>query len=368
MCVQIYNFDENKRQSLQITREKMVQHEIFMQRCLQLAEIGRGSVSPNPMVGSVIVKDGRIIGEGFHQKYGETHAEVNAINSVNDVELLKHSTLYVNLEPCSHWGKTPPCVDLIIQKQIPRVVIGAMDTHEKVCGQGILKLKKTGIEVLTGVLEQQCRELNHRFYTFHEKKRPYVILKWAQTKDGYIDIAPLLKPSSRGLWITNDLCRRVVHKWRAQEDSILVGTNTALNDNPSLTTRDWPGKNPLRLTIDNSLKLNDGTTLLDDSTETIVFSKTSKQYGNNTSYVDIEDSSPSSILAYLYSRNIQSIIIEGGSMLLQSFINDKMWDEARVFVGTSYFIEGVKAPLLNLRPKSSTIFDDVELLIHTPEK
>lgn len=339
----------------------MPDHEKFMCRCLELAALGRGNVSPNPMVGCVIVKDGLVVGEGYHRRYGKAHAEVNAIESVGDAEVLKHSTLYVNLEPCSHWGKTPPCADLIVQKQIPRVVIGNVDSHEKVMGQGINRLREAGVDVMTGVLHQQCRELNARFFTFHENKRPYIILKWAQTQDGFIDIASHLKTSSRGLWITNDICRKIVHQWRAHEDAILVGTRTAIDDNPSLTTREWPGSNPLRLVIDKSLKMNANSMLLDGSTPTVVFTSQYKQSFHNVSFHQMDGISALSICEYLYERNIQSLIVEGGGVLLQSFINEGLWDEARVFRGEGYFIEGVKAPELRAKPVSCDYLDGVRL-------
>jgi len=338
-------------------------HEKYMERCLQLAELGRGNVAPNPMVGSVVVKDGRIVGEGYHQRCGEAHAEVNAIGSVSNQDLLKTSTLYVNLEPCSHWGKTPPCVDLIIEKQIPRVVIGSIDTHDKVCGAGLQKLRKTGIEVTIGILEKECRQLNARFYTFHERKRPYVILKWAQTQDGFIDIADHLKPGSRGLWITNDLCRKLVHKWRAEEAGIMVGTRTAMVDNPALTTRDWPGKNPVRIVADRDLKLDPALALLDGSTRTIVLTRHEKSASANLEYVPLEDTTVERMLAKLHEMSIQSVIVEGGSLLLQSFINSGSWDEARVFTGPVYFIEGVKAPRLGVSPVSRQYLGD-SLLQH----
>ena len=245
-------------------------HEKFMQRCIDLARLGAGNTAPNPMVGSVIVYDGKIIGEGYHRRNGEAHAEVNAINSVNDKSLLRHASLYVNLEPCAHYGKTPPCANLIASIGIPNVIIGSVDSAAHVSGKGIQILKDAGCEVTTGVLESESRELNKRFFTFHEKKRPYIILKWAQTKDGFIDILRNNNCSVEPTWITNEYAKTLVHKWRSEEQAILIGTNTALADNPSLTTRLWKGKNPIRIVFDRNLRLPQGLRVFDDKAKTII--------------------------------------------------------------------------------------------------
>ena len=249
----------------------MNRDEKYMSRCLDLAILGKGNVSPNPMVGSVIVHRDKIIGEGFHQKYGQSHAEVNAINSVNNQLLLEESVLYVNLEPCAHYGLTPPCSDLIIQKKIPKVVIGTLDPYSEVAGKGVEKMRKAGIEVDIGILENECYELNRRFFTYHIKKRPYIILKWAQTADGFIDIKRKKTETGEPYWITGDLALRLVHKIRSSEDAIMVGTNTAINDNPSLTVRNWSGRDPLRIAIDRNLRLPDSLNIFNQTSRTIIF-------------------------------------------------------------------------------------------------
>ena len=246
----------------------MTQHETYIKRCLQIAKNGLGSTRPNPMVGAVIVFENKIIGEGFTSAYGNNHAEVNAIKSVTKKELLARSTLYVTLEPCSHFGKTPPCSDLIVKHKIPKVVIGCMDDNPEVAGKGISKLKASGCKVKVGVLEDECKSHHNRFFTFHNKKRPYIILKWAETKDGFI--APKLKKEQKPVWITNQYSRQLVHKWRAEEQAILVGTNTVLKDNPSLTVRDWTGNNPLRVVLDRTLKLNSDFSVFDNKAKTLV--------------------------------------------------------------------------------------------------
>ena len=247
----------------------MQNDEFFLNQCIEIARLGIGSVSPNPMVGSVIVYKGEVIGEGYHEKYGSDHAEVNAINSVKDKSLLSKSTLYVNLEPCSHFGKTPPCSDLIIKYKIPKVVIGCMDTYSEVDGTGIDKMRNAGIEVKVGIVEKLCRDLNKRFFTFHEKKRPYIILKWAESKDGFI--AP--KNQKEPFWMTSNKSKKLVHKWRSEEDSVLVGRITAEKDNPSLTVRESTVKNPIRLVIDKNLKLSKNLNLFNSESKTIIFNE-----------------------------------------------------------------------------------------------
>ncbi len=301
-------------------------HEKYISRCIDIAKNGLGATAPNPMVGCVIVHDSNIIGEGYTSPYGGAHAEVNAISSVKDKSQLKEATLYVTLEPCSHFGKTPPCSNLIIDHGIKNVVIGCVDDNEKVSGQGIAKLKEAGCNVTVGVLENVCKEHHKRFFTFHNKKRPYIILKWAETSDGFI--APLHKKVKQPVWITNQYSRQLVHKWRAEEQAILVGTNTVLEDNPGLTTRDWKGKHPIRIVLDKNKTLSKDFKVFDDNTKTIL----------------INESSADDICNLLYKANINSVIVEGGAKTLQLFINSGLWDEARVFIGQSDFREGIKAP------------------------
>ncbi|HOZ30297.1 MAG TPA: bifunctional diaminohydroxyphosphoribosylaminopyrimidine deaminase/5-amino-6-(5-phosphoribosylamino)uracil reductase RibD [Bacteroidales bacterium] len=334
-------------------------HEKYISRCLELARKGLGSVSPNPMVGSVIVYKDRIIGEGYHRKCGEAHAEVNAVNSVSDKSLLKKSTIYVSLEPCSHFGKTPPCTDMIIRERIPKIVVGSIDPYFKVAGKGIEKLKTAGREVITGVLEKECIELNKRFYTFHTKKRPYIILKWAQTKDGYIDYRRESSTERKASWITNEYCRTLVHKWRTEEDAFLVGTNTVLLDNPQLTSRNWFGRNPLRITIDKDNKLDRNLRIFDNQAETMVFNLRKDYVENNISLVKIDfsiDIIPQ-ILEILFEKQIQSIVVEGGLKTLQTFIDLGLWDEARVFTGDHVFGNGVPAPIFDYKHQKTEFFD-----------
>ena len=323
-------------------------HEIHIKRCLKIAKNGLGSTRPNPMVGAIIVCDDKVIGEGFTSPYGQSHAEVNAINAVKNKALLKKSTLYVTLEPCSHHGKTPPCSDLIISHNIPKVVIGCIDDNPQVVGKGIAKLKASGCEVIVGVLENECKIHHKRFFTFHNKKRPYIILKWAETKDGFI--APKTKDKQKPIWITNRYSRQLVHKWRSEEQVILVGTNTVIEDNPSLTVRDWTGDNPTRIVIDKSLKLNSELKLFDNAAKTISISNKEIDFKKNIS---------KQICDLLFKENINSIIIEGGSKTLQTFIDEGLWDEARVFVGLTEFKEGVKAPQFKGKLASEqSILDD----------
>jgi len=336
--------------------------EKYIKRCIELAKLGLGNTYPNPLVGSVIVYKGEIIGEGYHKKCGEAHAEVNAVNSVKDKSLLKHSTIYVNLEPCSHIGRTPACSTMIIANKIPKVVIGSIDTFSKVSGKGIEMLKKAGIDVTVGVLNNECRKLNKRFFTFHEKKRPYIILKWAQTKDGFIDIIRTNK-KQQGEWITNELSRALVHKWRAEESAIMVGTDTANMDNPSLNIREWSGKNPIRITIDRNLRLPKNLNILDDTIKTIIYNEKKNSKYKNTEYIKINfnDNILWEILEDLHSRDIQSIIIEGGEKLLNSFIEQNLWDEARIFTGNKYFKNGVKAPKIRGNNNDYNLISDSEL-------
>lgn len=313
----------------------MTTHETYIKRCLQIAKNGLGSTRPNPMVGAVIVCDDQIIGEGFTSPYGGHHAEVNAINSVKDKSVLLKSTLYVTLEPCSHFGKTPPCSDLIIKHKIPEVIIGCIDDNPKVAGKGIAKLEASGCKVRVSVLEAECKAHHKRFFTVHNKKRPYIILKWAETSDGFI--APLIKDEKKPVWITNTYSRQLVHKWRAEEQAILVGTHTVIEDNPSLTVRDWAGEHPIRVVLDKDLKLNSNYNVFNTEAETLRITNKKIDF-NKPIAIQITD--------ILYKKNINSIIIEGGAQTLQTFIDEGLWDEARVFIGDMEFKTGLKTPKL----------------------
>lgn len=320
-------------------------HEIYIQRCIQLALNGLGTTYPNPLVGSVIVCDGKIIGEGWHRKAGEPHAEVLAIRSVKNKGLLKKSTIYVSLEPCSHFGKTPPCCDLILENEIPTIVVGTIDSYAAVSGRGIQKLRAAGRNVLVGVLEKECQALNKRFFSFHNQQRPYIILKWAQSADGYI--APLAKEKQEPVWISNSYARQLTHKWRSEEQAVLVGTQTVLDDNPKLDTRDWAGSNPLRLVVDRTGKISTNYFVKDGKVPTIVFTaEENKETDNQVVYQNcIFDSSlPKQITTQLFENQVQSVIIEGGSKTLQLFIDSGLWDEARVFESGLNLGTGVKAP------------------------
>jgi diaminohydroxyphosphoribosylaminopyrimidine deaminase/5-amino-6-(5-phosphoribosylamino)uracil reductase len=339
--------------------------ETYMKRCLELALLGLGNTAPNPMVGSVIVHSDHIIGEGFHHQFGSPHAEVNAVNSVKDKTLLRNSVLYVNLEPCSHTGKTPPCADMIIRVGIPEVVIGTNDPNPLIAGNGINKLTNAGIKVTTGMLEKQCLELNKRFITFYTGKRPYIILKWAQTSDGFIDVLRENPQISQPIWISNEISRMLVHKWRSEEQAILVGTQTAVMDNPRLNVREWPGKSPIRLVIDRNLRLPKSLNLFDNKSKTIVFNELTTFTENQIHYVQINfgGSFPETMLGYLYETGIQSVLVEGGRMLINSFIKANLWDEARVFKGHMQFGAGVSAPVISTaEPEEFFIREDMLML------
>jgi diaminohydroxyphosphoribosylaminopyrimidine deaminase/5-amino-6-(5-phosphoribosylamino)uracil reductase len=332
----------------------MTADERYMKRCLVLAAKGLGHVAPNPMVGCVIVHGGKIIGEGFHQRYGKAHAEVNAIRSVKNKALLPFSTLYVSLEPCAHFGKTPPCADLIIHHRIPRVVIGCADPNPRVKGKGSARLRKHGISVTEGVLGQACRSLNKRFITFMEKGRPYVILKWAQTADGHLDLHRAPGSAQKPLRISNALSQKRSHQWRTEEQAILVGTNTALLDDPRLSARKAKGQNPLRAVIDKDLVIPPAARLLDGTQHTLVFTAKRKRGGPNIEYAVIrfqeEKADLRDLLRELHHRGIASLIVEGGAALLHDFIGRGCWDEARVFTGKQRTRTGVKAPHLKTKP------------------
>ncbi len=322
-----------------------------MKRALQLAAYGRQYVSPNPMVGCVVVKDQKIIGEGYHRKFGEAHAEVNAIHSVNDQEDLKDSTLYVTLEPCSHHGKTPPCVDLILEKKIPRVVVAAGDPNPDVNGRGIKRLEENGVQVTKGILEKESRDLNSRFNSFHQRRRPYIILKWAQTLDGFI-----ARENYDSKWISNQYSRQLVHRWRAEEDAILVGKNTVKYDNPSLTTRDWAGKDPVKVVLDRNLELPIDQYQVFSKGKTIVINSKKTEQSGNIYFHKIDDNI-NELSEVLYEHKIMSIIIEGGANTLNNFIAQSFWDEARVFTGDKTFGKGIKAPEITQNPIT---FEDVK--------
>lgn len=325
----------------------MLPEQKYMHRCLQLAKNGLGTTYPNPLVGSVVVHNQQIIGEGWHYQAGEPHAEVQAIRRVKQEHVLSESTLYVNLEPCSHHGKTPPCADLIIEKKIPRVVVGCLDPNEKVAGRGIQKLQQAGIEVVVGVLEKESIELNRRFFTFHQKKRPYILLKWAVSQDGYI--APANQPPGTIVWLTQPSSRQLVHLWRSQEQAILAGTNTVRLDNPQLNVRLVSGPNPTRIILDKNRSIPLHYKVYDDQIKTLVITS-QKPVDNpylNTRYETLDFDKPwvDQLCELLYQYQIQSLIVEGGSYTLQQFINENLWDEARVFSAPINFGKGVKQPI-----------------------
>lgn len=322
-------------------------HQKYIQRCIDLAQMGLGKTYPNPMVGSVVVYKDTIIGEGWHQKAGDPHAEVNAIASVKDKSILKKATIYVSLEPCSHFGKTPPCADLIIAHKIPKVVVGCLDPNPKVAGRGVKKLLESGCEVAVGILENECKKLNKRFFSFHQKKRPYIILKWAQTADGFI--APKEQETGKPYWITGEAVKQLVHKWRSEEQAILVGTTTVLKDNPQLTNRLWEGNSPMRVILDQHLKINKEAAVLDGTEKTIVLSSKNQPDFPDLKNVFFEtipfnDKLANYICEVLFNHNIQSVIIEGGAQTLQTFINANLWDEARVFTGKKILKLGIESP------------------------
>jgi diaminohydroxyphosphoribosylaminopyrimidine deaminase/5-amino-6-(5-phosphoribosylamino)uracil reductase len=316
----------------------MISHQLFMQRCIDLAQNGMGAVAPNPMVGALLVYENRIIGEGWHQQFGGPHAEVHCIQSVanEDKQFIPQSTLYVSLEPCNHFGKTPPCSDLIIQSQIKKVVIACKDPFEKVNGSGIKKLEDNKVEVITGILEKEAIQLNKRFFIFHQQQMPYVILKWAESADGFI-----AKPQGKPFKISNYITDKLVHKWRSEEAAIIVGTYTVLNDNPSLTTRNWQGKNPLRIYIDKRLRVDAKYKILDNSTDTLILNLEKNEKVDLNEFVMMEDETKliEELLQLLYKKGIQSLIVEGGTNLLQSFIESNCWHEARVIKNTEIILQ-----------------------------
>ncbi|WP_418213927.1 bifunctional diaminohydroxyphosphoribosylaminopyrimidine deaminase/5-amino-6-(5-phosphoribosylamino)uracil reductase RibD [Bacteroides difficilis] len=320
-----------------------MEEEKYMRRCIELAKNGLCNVAPNPTVGAVIVCDGRIIGEGYHVRCGEAHAEVNAIRSVKDESLLKRSTIYVSLEPCSHYGKTPPCADLIIEKQIPRIVIGCRDPFSKVAGRGIQKLQNAGREVIVGVLEEECLHLIRRFITFNTLRRPFITLKWAESADRFIDIERI---DGNPVLLSSPLTSMLVHKKRAENTAIMVGRRTALLDNPSLTIRNWYGRNPIRIVLDRNLSLPNDLQIFNGEVPTLVFTEKEHPEEKSVSYITIDfaHNPLNQIMEELYQRNIQSLLVEGGSQLLQSFIDNELWDEAYIEKCPKRLYSGVKAP------------------------
>ena len=340
----------------------MKTHEHFIEKCITLARKGILNVSPNPMVGCIIVYNDEIIGEGYHQEYGKSHAEVNAIKAVKDKSLLSKSTLYVNLEPCCHHGKTPPCTDLIIRHNFSKVVIGCIDPFSEVSGRGIKKLKDNSIKVVHGVLEEKCKDLNRRFFYFHKYKRPYIILKWAKSKDNYI--APINQ--EKPFWMTSKESKTLVHNWRAEEDAILVGRKTVTADNPSLTVRMCEGKNPMRLVIDKSLSLKNNYNIFDDHAETLVFNNIKSDTVRNTIYVKIDFSNLiEEILNELYKRNILSLIVEGGAITINSFIENNLYDEIRLFTTEKVLENGILSPQIpNIKMTKTTIINKDKLEVY----
>jgi diaminohydroxyphosphoribosylaminopyrimidine deaminase/5-amino-6-(5-phosphoribosylamino)uracil reductase len=334
--------------------------EIFMRRAFDLAANGRGKVSPNPMVGCVIVKDGVVIGEGWHMVYGGPHAEVNAIDSVSDKSLLDGADIYVTLEPCAHYGKTPPCAELLIKYPFRKVIIANTDPNPLVAGKGIQLLRDYGMEVITGILREYGDRLNARFFTFIQKKRPYVILKWAETADGFV-----ARTDYSSKWISGQISRKLVHKWRTEEDAIAVGKNTAMYDNPQLNTRDWPGKNPVRVFIDRNLELPSHLNLFDGSQKTFCYNLLKDEESNNVTYVKLhEEDFIQSVLNDLYRRKIQSIIVEGGSVLLNLFISEGLYDEVRIFKAPHTFENGIPAPGMRGKPEEVIKIEEDELWVY----
>lgn len=336
-----------------VAKSHKMEEEKYMRRCIQLAQNGRCCASPNPMVGAVIVCDGHIIGEGYHIRCGGAHAEVNAIRSVKDQSLLQRSTLYVSLEPCSHYGKTPPCADLIIEKQIPKIVIGCRDPFPEVAGRGIQKLKNAGREVIVGLLEKECKQLIRRFVTYNILKRPYIILKWAESSDRFLDYH---RTDGKPVILSSPLTSMLVHKMRAEADAIMVGRRTAQLDNPSLTVRNWFGKHPTRVVLDRELSLPKDFHLFDGSVPTLVFTQKERINTPNIIYLPInyhKDILPQ-ILEKLYQQKIQSLLVEGGSKLLQSFVDAGLWDEIVIERCPIELKSGVKAPEISKKFSYST--------------
>ena len=329
---------------------------------MQIAKNGIGTTRPNPSVGAVIVYQNKIIGEGFTSPHGENHAEVNAINAVENKSLLKEATIFVTLEPCSHFGKTPPCADLIVKHQLKQVVIGCLDSNSLVAGKGVSHLENAGINVIVGVLEKECRMHHKRFFKVQENKRPYIILKWAETKDGFV--APISKNENKPIFISNTYSQQLVHKLRSAEHAILVGTKTVLADNPKLNIRSWSGENPIRVVLDNTLRIPKNSNILDGSAKTIVITAAKDKNivsSKNLIFEEIDFSKniAKQVCEVLSKYQIQSLIIEGGTQTLQTFIDEKLWDEAMVFVGNTSFVKGVKSPIITKEFKEEFIENDI---------
>ena len=332
---------------------------LFMQRALDLAERGKGAVRPNPLVGCVLVHEGKIIGEGYHEQYGGPHAEVNAIASVTDPKLLAAATAYVSLEPCSHWGKTPPCANLLVEKGIKSVVVATLDPNPLVAGKGVKLLEEAGISVQVGLLEREARWQNRRFFCQQEKHRPYLILKWAQTQDGFI-----ARENFDSKWISCSQSRQLVHQWRAAEQAILVGKNTALHDNPRLNVRDWTGSDPIRVVLDSKLELPADLHLFDQQIPTLCYNLLKSEKLTNLEWVQLPQLSLEALMADLHARQIQSVLIEGGSQTIHQFLAAGLWDEARVFTAPIEFERGIAAPKLTQTPAESHAIGEDQLDIY----
>ena len=330
----------------------MKNHEYFIEKCIELAKQGIKEVSPNPMVGAILTYDGKIIGKGYHKKYGDNHAEINAINNVQDKSLLKKSTLYVNLEPCCHFGNTPPCTDFIIKNKIPNVIVGCIDPNSKVAGKGIKKLQENSVNVIHGILDKKCENLNKRFFKFNNQKRPYIILKWAKSKDNFIAPINQTKP----FWMTSEQSKKLVHRWRSEEDAILVGTNTVNLDNPSLTVRLSAGTNPIRIIIDRNLSLNTNYKIFNPDTKTVIFNEKKTYNAKTNYYMKVNfNNLIDEILKELYKFKITSIIVEGGAYTLDKFIEKDIYDEIRVFTTKLNLKDGIASPTI---PKLKKIFSE----------
>ena len=341
-------------------------HDKFMRRCIELAAGAAGKTYPNPLVGSVVVNDGVIIGEGFHLKAGTPHAEVLAVNSVKERPLPATASIYVNLEPCSHYGKTPPCADFIIGSGIKRIFVGTVDTSSKVSGRGISRLKEAGCEVVTGILEEECRHLNRRFFTFHEKSRPYIILKWAESGDGFLDTDRLRGGETGPLWISGKPERALVHKWRSEEQAVLVGAGTVRADNPRLNVRSWSGADPLRLVLSASGDISHSSALLRDGKPVIIFTHNAETGIANAENILLskQKSSARQIADHLFEKGIQSLFVEGGAKVLDHFIAEGLWDEMRIFRGNQTFGRGIKAPFPEGKSTGKTIFEGSTLTVY----
>jgi diaminohydroxyphosphoribosylaminopyrimidine deaminase/5-amino-6-(5-phosphoribosylamino)uracil reductase len=338
--------------------------EVFMRRALELALLGTGKVSPNPRVGCVLVADGGVIGEGHHQHYGGPHAEANAVNSVANKDLLKEAIVYVTLEPCSHHGKTPPCADLLIHHRVKKVMISTVDSNPLVGGSGIRKLREAGIDVEIGCMEKEGRELNKGFFTFMEKERPFILLKWAQTADGFI-----ARSDFNSKWISNEYSRRLVHRWRSEEDAVMVGTATALHDNPALSVRNWSGRNPVRIVMDRTLRLPPGLQLFDKQQKTFCYNTLRNATEDNLHFIQLSDNNFfDDLLKDLYQRRIQSMMVEGGRQTLDLFINSGRWDEARIFSSAESFGKGIEAPVVRGTLVSREMIFNDSLEIFTNKK